>query len=82
MFAGSKRTDILQENWSDVQCQSNACGIKFNVQGLGLVLRNRRLPAGEKKGLRSSDGLQDVSYYLVEVGKKSKGGLCAAAELV
>lgn len=51
MFAGSERTDILQEKWNDIECQSNACGIKCNVQGLGLVLRNRRLPKGEKKVL-------------------------------
>lgn len=73
--------DILQEKWNDVECQSNVCGIKFNVQGLGPGTNKQEAANRRTERTGSSDGSQDVSFYLMGV-KKSKGGLCTAAELV
>lgn len=40
---------ILQEELNGIESQSDACWIKFGMQGLELVLRNRSLLTGEKK---------------------------------
>jgi len=62
--------DILQEKWSNIEYRSKASGLRFSVQGLGLVPRNKEFSNREEERLECSNGSRDVSSHFMTVKKE------------